>query len=269
MAQRVSQLPGIAAVRGVTRPTGEPLEAASTTHQAGEVGKRLDDASALISGRTDDLNRLASGSDQLADGLGTLRGQITKLMSGVGSLINALQSIQNQFGGNTTFGQMGDADRLIGGMRSLGDTLQAKFGNMANNLDWIDPVVIALDGSPYCDSNPVCSTARDQFRQLQTARNDGTLEKLAGQLQSTGPLSNLSQTVSKLTQSMNSLTGSMGSLGAAGPGGGHSPRWATCSKASIPSPTGADRWPTVCNNWWTRPNGWARTSARRRSFCWQ
>jgi RND superfamily putative drug exporter len=167
----------------------------------------------------------------LADGLKTLRDQITKLMSGVGSLTNALQSIQNQFGGNTTFGQMGDADRLIGGMRSLGDTLQVTFGNMVNNLEWVDPVVIALDGSPYCDSNPVCSAARGQFRQLQTARNDGTLEKLAGQLQSTGPLSNLSQTVSKLTQLMNSLTGSMGSsltgsmgpLGVAGLGGGQSP----------------------------------------------
>ena len=220
MAQRVSQLPDIAAVRGITRPTGEPLEAASTTRQAGEVGKRLNDASVLISDRTDDLNRLASGADQLADGLATLRDQITKLMSGVGSLINALQSIQNQFGGDTTFGQMGDADRLIGGMRALGDTLQVTFGNMANNLEWVDPVVIALDGSPYCDSNPVCSTARDQFRQLQTARNDGTLEKLAGQLQSTGPLSNLSQTVTKLTQLMNSLTGSMGSLGLANPRGG-------------------------------------------------
>ena len=146
----------------------------------------------------------------------TLRDQITKLMSGIGSLISVLQSIQNQFGGDTTFGQMGDADRLIGGMRSLGDTLQATFGNLTNNLEWVDPVVIALDGSPYCDSTPVCVAARDQFRQLQTARNDGTLEKLAGQLQSTGPLSNLSQTVSKLTQLMKSLTGSMGSLGSLG-----------------------------------------------------
>ena len=48
---------------------------------------------------------------------------------------------------------MGDADRLIGGMRALGDTLQVTFGNMANNLEWVDPVVIALDGSPYCHSN--------------------------------------------------------------------------------------------------------------------
>jgi RND superfamily putative drug exporter len=220
MAQRVSQLPGVATVRGITRPAGVPLQAASTTVQAGEVGKRLNDASGLIAGHTDDLNRLASGADQLADGLSTLRDQITKLMSGVGSLVKALASIQKQFGGDKMLGQMGDADRLISGMRALGDTVQVTFGNLANNLEWIDPVVIALDGSPYCDSNPVCSTARDQFHELQTARNDGTVEKLAGQLQSTGPLSNLSQTVSKLTQSLNSLTGSMGGLGLANPGGG-------------------------------------------------
>jgi putative drug exporter of the RND superfamily len=220
MAQRVSQLPGVATVRGITRPAGVPLQAASTTVQAGEVGKRLNDASGLIAGHTDDLNRLASGADQLADGLSTLRDQITKLMSGVGSLVRALASIQKQFGGDKMLGQMGDADRLISGMRALGDTVQVTFGNLANNLEWIDPVVIALDGSPYCDSNPVCSTARDQFHELQTARNDGTVEKLAGQLQSTGPLSNLSQTVSKLTQSLNSLTGSMGGLGLANPGGG-------------------------------------------------
>ena len=218
MAQRISQLPNIASVRGITRPTGVPLEAASTTAQAGEVGKRLNDASVQIRDRDDDLNRLTSGADQLADGLSTLREQITKLMAGVKSLTNALASIQTQFGGNTTFGQMGDADRLISGMRALGDTLQATFGDL-NNLEWVDPVVIALDGSPYCTGNPVCVTARDQFRQLQTARNDGTLKKLADQLQSTGPLSNLSQTVTKLTQSMNSLTGPMGSLGLANPGG--------------------------------------------------
>jgi putative drug exporter of the RND superfamily len=220
MAARVSQLPDIAAVRGVTRPNGAPLEAASTTRQAGEIGKRLGDASALIVGRTDDLNRLASGSDQLADSLATLRDQMSKLFSGLGNLTDALAVIQKQFGGNMTLGQMGDADRLIGGMRMLGDTLQVAFGNMFKNFEWIDPMVIALDGSPYCDSNPACSSARDQFHQLQTARDDGTLEKLAGQLQSTGPLSNLSQTVTKLTQSMNSLAASMGSMGLAGPHGG-------------------------------------------------
>jgi putative drug exporter of the RND superfamily len=220
MAQRISQLPGVATVRGITRPAGVPLEAASTTVQGGEVGRRLNDASVLIADRTDDLDRLASGADQLATSLSSLRDQMSKLMSGVGSVLTALTAIQNQFGGNRSFAQMGDGDRLTGGMRGLGDTVQATFGKMAGNLEWVDPVVIALDGSPYCDSNPVCSDARDQFHALQTARNDGAFDRLAGQLQSTGPQSNLSQTVAKLTQSMTSLTGSMGSPGLANPAAG-------------------------------------------------
>ena len=44
MAQRVSQLPGIEMVRGITRPTGESFEQAKASYQAGEVGSKLDDA---------------------------------------------------------------------------------------------------------------------------------------------------------------------------------------------------------------------------------
>lgn len=219
LAQRVSQIPGIASVRGVTRPAGVPLAAASTTRQAGEVGTRLDDASALIAGRGDDLDRLASGAGQLSDGINRVRDQIVTLLTGLTRLTDGLAAIQNEFGGDLSLGQIGDTERLVSGMRELGDTLQATFGDMARNFAWVDPVVIALDGSPYCDTDPLCSAAREQFRRLQTARNDGTLEKLAAQLQATGPLSNLSRTVTRLTELMSSLGGTMASLGPAGAGG--------------------------------------------------
>jgi RND superfamily putative drug exporter len=75
MAQRISQLPGIAMVRGVTRPTGESLEQARATYQAGEVGNKLNDASKLISDKTSDLNLLTNGANTMADNLGNMRGQ--------------------------------------------------------------------------------------------------------------------------------------------------------------------------------------------------
>lgn len=219
MAQRISQLPDIAAVRGITRPSGKPLKEASTTYQAGEVGSKLDDASGLIRDRSADLDKLASGADQVADGLKTLREQVTKLMSGLTGILSTMQTIQNQFGGATTLGQLGDP-QLVSNMRALGDSMQAIFGDMTKNFAWIDPVVIALDGSPYCTDTPLCVTARDQFHRVQSARDDGSLQKLVDQLQSTGPASTLTQTVTKLSQSMKSLTGSMGSLGLGGAGGG-------------------------------------------------
>ncbi|KRE34873.1 hypothetical protein ASG82_00330 [Mycobacterium sp. Soil538] len=219
MAQRISQLPDIAAVRGITRPSGKPLKEASTTYQAGEVGSKLDDASGLIRDRSADLDKLASGADQVADGLKTLREQVTKLMSGLTGILTTMQTIQNQFGGATTLGQLGDP-QLVSNMRALGDSMQAIFGDMTKNFAWIDSVVIALDGSPYCNDTPLCVSARDQFHRVQAARDDGSLQKLVDQLQSTGPASTLTQTVTKLSQSMKSLTGSMGSLGLGGAGGG-------------------------------------------------
>lgn len=219
MAQRISQLPDIAAVRGITRPSGQPLKEASTTYQAGEVGSKLDDASGLIRDRSADLDKLASGADQVADGLKTLREQVTKLLSGLSGILTTMQTIQNQFGGATTLGQLGDP-QLVSNMRALGDSMQAIFGDMTKIFAWIDPVVIALDGSPYCNDTPLCVTARDQFHRVQAARDDGSLQKLVDQLQSSGPASTLTQTVTKLSQSMKSLTGSMGSLGLGGAGGG-------------------------------------------------
>ncbi len=215
MAQRVSQVPGIAIVRGVTRPTGESLEQARATYQAGEVGSQLGDASTVINGHTGDLNQLASGAGQLATGLGDARGQVNQAIGGVRSLVDALASMQSIFGDNT-LGQIGDAAKLIKVMRELGDTLQVNFGSLTTNFEWVDPVVDALDASPLCNLNPVCDGARTQFHRLQTARDDGTLDKLsalARQLQYAGPMDKLSSTVDNLDSSLQTAVVSLQKLG--------------------------------------------------------
>ena len=101
MAQRISQIPGIAMVRGVTRPTGQSLELASATYQAGEVGKELGAGSDQISDRSGDLNRLASGAGLLADKLGDVRTQVGQAIGGVSTFVDALASVQAMFGGGT------------------------------------------------------------------------------------------------------------------------------------------------------------------------
>jgi putative drug exporter of the RND superfamily len=212
LAQRVSQVPGVAMVRGVTRPTGEPLEQARATYQAGEVGNQLGQASSTINGSSNDLNRLSSGAAQLADGLGSARGQINQALGGVQGLVDSLASIQSQFGGGMTMGSLGDSAKLLKSIRALGDLLQEHFGTLSADFAWIDPVVASLDASPICNANPVCVTAKGQFYRLQAARDDGSLDRLtalAKKLQSSGPLDKLSDTIDGLTSS---LTGAMTSL---------------------------------------------------------
>lgn len=98
MAQRVSQLPNIVAVRGITRPSGQPLDQAKISFQAGEVGGKLEDASTQINDRTSDLDALTSGADQLAAALAQVRDQIRGASGPMANFIATLNQVQQQLG---------------------------------------------------------------------------------------------------------------------------------------------------------------------------
>ena len=178
MAQRVSQLPGIAAVRGITRPTGESLEQARLTFQVGEVGNRLQDVSRKLTDQTGDLDKLSNGAAAMATALSDIRGKVGQAMSTVRSLVDSLTSIQNQFGANTTFKDVTSEANLIVSMRALG-AIGVSLANAGDAYNWVGPVVAALDANPTCDASPSCTDSRAQLQTLATARANGTLDKIA------------------------------------------------------------------------------------------
>lgn len=216
MAQRVSQIPGIAVVRGVTRPTGETLEQVRATHQAGQVGNQLGDASRMINDHTGDLNRLASGANLLADTLGDVSIQVGQAVAGVRSLVDALASVQSTFGAGKKLGEVDVAAKLIINIRTLGNTLQLNFANVMTNFSWVGAVVIALDASILCDTNPTCGEARAQFHKLLTVSEDGTLDNIANlwrQLGSVQSSQTVGATVSGLERTLTAVATSLHSLG--------------------------------------------------------
>jgi len=225
MAQRVSQIPGISSVRGVTRPTGQSLEIARATYQAGQVGKQLGAGADLISDRTGDLNRLASGAGLLADKLGDVRTQVSQMIGGVGSLVDALATVSAMFGGSKTLGEIDTATQLVSNMRTLGNMLQLNFSGAMNNFEWIDAVLAALDTSVVCDNSTMCSTARAQFHRLLTARDDGTLGRIADlfhQLQSAQSSQTVGSMVNGLGKTLQGAVVSLHNLGLDNPGAARS-----------------------------------------------
>jgi RND superfamily putative drug exporter len=216
MARRVSQLPGIAAVRGITRPTGESLEQASVTYQAGEVGTKLGDASTLITGHAGDLNGLTNGANALADNISKLRGGVSQAIPSVRGLVDALTKMQNQFAGGKTFTELDDAAKLLTTMHELGFAVAMDVANVANTFGWVGPVVTALDASPICDADPSCSSSRSQFHWLINARDNGTLDKmadLARQLQSTPDPQTLESTTNGLRDALDTATNALHGMG--------------------------------------------------------
>jgi putative drug exporter of the RND superfamily len=221
MAQRVSQLPGIAVVRGITRPTGESLEQAKTTYQAGEVGNVLRAATTRISDRTPELDRLANGADELAGNLGNVRGEVAQTISTVSGLADAMTYMQNQFGGGKTLKQIDNSIQLVIAMRALGNYIGSYLANAMANFDWVDPVLTALNTSPVCDAAPSCGNARVLVQQLATARNDGAFDRiadLARRLQATQDTQTLDATAQGLGAALNTATNAVRSLGLDRPG---------------------------------------------------
>ncbi|MGO9928892.1 MAG: MMPL family transporter, partial [Mycobacterium sp.] len=164
MVQRVSQVPGVATVRGITRPTGESLEQAKTSWQAGEVGNKLDEGSKQIVDHTGDLDKLAGGANLMAGKLGDVRTQVNQAVSAVSGLVDALGYLQNVFGGNRALGELEGAEKLVSSMRALGDAIGANANFVANNSDWASPVLGALDNSPMCGAEPACVNARTELQ---------------------------------------------------------------------------------------------------------
>ncbi len=218
MAQRVSQLPDIATVRGVTRPTGQPLEQASLSWQAGVIGDKLSDAANRIAGADGDLGALTSGARQLADSLGAVRAQVNQAIAVVTGLANTLAGAENQVGSSKA---LRDIERLAANMRSTGNSMGANVGNLEGMLDTIGPVEAGLNASPACAEDPACRNARDLLQGMVDSRNSGqlaTVADLARQLQSVTGAQDLEGTLQRLHGSVAQALQTLYALGLDNPG---------------------------------------------------
>jgi putative drug exporter of the RND superfamily len=221
MAQRVSQLPGISLVRGITRPTGEVLEQAKTSYQVGEVGSQLGDASTQINNGDSDLSRLSGGAHQLAGVLGDVRTQVIGAVGSVRGLVTALSDMEGKFGGGTTLEQVDKTATLVDNMHALGANLDTNLAQIDDVYQWAAPIVFALNISTACNINPACVASRGDLQAIVTAHDQGTfisLAQLGRQLRDTPSGQPLNEAVRGLSQSLDTATAAARKLGIADAG---------------------------------------------------
>ena len=222
MADRVSQLPNIAVVSGITRPTGNVPEQFRATYQAGAVGTVLANGSTLINDHTGDLNRLAEGAGKLADNLGDVRGQVGLLATSIQGLIDAFSSMKTQYGGDTLVTEVDIAAKLVDHVNSLGNSMGWNFSAVKDMFGWIGPVLAALQGNPVCDADESCSATRGQFQRLVGARDQGDLDAindLIRQLQTFPDRQTLNASIVRLRAAFANVAKVMHSMGMDKPGG--------------------------------------------------
>jgi putative drug exporter of the RND superfamily len=216
MVQRVSQLPDIEMVRGVTRPTGEMLKEARATYQAGEVGSKLNDASNLIADNDPRLDMLSGGAHKLADALNDVRTQFSKAILTVRPLAGALSDMQSKYGGTKTLDQIDQNAKLVANMRSLGRAMGVNLSQITDIYNWAAPVVNALNAGPACSLDPACNSARADLQRIVDAKGNGNLDKIAElgrQLESTEGSETLDEASEGLERSIKNATAAARELG--------------------------------------------------------
>ncbi|WP_084454037.1 MMPL/RND family transporter [Mycobacterium interjectum] len=212
MASRVSQLPGITMVRGLTRPNGEPLEQTKISFQAGEVGNKLSEGSTQIQEHGNDLDRLVNGSNQLADALAQLRDQVNGAVTSLGPAVAALTAMEQLAGGDRTINALDQGASMTGQMKKLGDNLSMSTVNAENIAAWAGPMLVALNNSPDCNADPGCVNSRASLAAMVQANNDGTLNSIkimAHNLQSAGQAQTVGQTLDKVQQTLTQASSAM------------------------------------------------------------
>lgn len=222
MADRVSQLPNVAAVSGITRPTGNVPEQFRATYQAGAIGTLLADGSTLIKDHTNDLNRLVAGAGTLADNLGNVRGQVVQLAASVQELENAFSSAKSQYTGDALVKQVDIAAQLVDHVNAISNSMGWNFSAAKNVFAWIGPVLAALQGNPRCDVDPSCSDTRGAFEQLVGPQNQADLDainELAHRLQEAPDKRALKASTDRVRASLAKLTKVLHSMGLDKPGG--------------------------------------------------
>ncbi|MGZ8748696.1 MAG: MMPL family transporter, partial [Mycobacterium sp.] len=222
MAQRVSQLPNIGLVSGITRPTGVVPQEFRATYQAGIVGDRMAAGSAVISDNNDDLNKLEKGAGTLAASLGDVRSQINRIAPSMQRLIDAFSSMRGQYGGDKLVRDVETAAKLVQSINELGNSMGVNFATVRDMFAWVGPVLAALNGNAICDANPSCSDTRIQFQKLVAARDDGRLDQingLAGELQGFEDRQTLNATVKTLNDALSNFSSAVRSMGLDRPGG--------------------------------------------------
>jgi len=222
MADRISQLPNVAAISGITRPTGNVPEQFRATYQAGAVGTLLQGGSALINDHTSDLNRLQEGAGTLAANLDDVRGQVGRLAASVQELENDFSSTKDQYSGETLVKEVDLTAQLLDHVNSLMNVMGWNFSTAKNMFAWINPVLNALRGNPVCDADESCSDTRGAFEQLVGSRDQEDLDAindLAHQIQDYPDKKQLKATTDRLRGSFAKLTSVLQSMGMDQPGG--------------------------------------------------
>lgn len=214
-AHAVSQVHGVRAVRGVTRPAGEQLRQASLSHQAGTVGDRLAGAShRLATGQrkmdrlSDGASAVSQGADRSASGAATLASGASRAVAAAEKLLDGLRKADHGVGQATDGAAKtrAAARKLADGADELAGALRLAHDQTAVAVAGLGRIHEALRDDPLCTASPTCERSREALGRIYRAQRDRLLPGLA---QAAGGAARIASGNDRLGSGLDQLAGGL------------------------------------------------------------
>jgi RND superfamily putative drug exporter len=146
MAYRISQVPNLAAIRGITRPNGQPPPEATVAYQAGEVGSQLQTAGDSIRDSSANVNSLVAGSQELASNLAGVRDSVNAAVAGAGDVLAVVREAEAALRGTAQDGTLDALDRTVQRLPQTSDTqeiaatVHSLRGELSSTIAALNPI---------------------------------------------------------------------------------------------------------------------------------
>jgi len=195
MANAVAQVPGVAYVRSITRPDGNPIAQSATGYQTNIIGGQLGSAHDQLSAAMPQLQQLASGTRQLDDGAAAAAAQLPALTAGTDQVVSMADGVLDAYttaervvgtltDGSTTVPQaIADLRTGARGLSQVLNQFRASTDRMSGVLGTVSSVfapIISAQPAPACLIDPQCMRARAAYVELNSATGGRAGQALAG-----------------------------------------------------------------------------------------
>ena len=163
MAARVAQLPGVTAVRGITRPDGKPLTESSVSYQAGRVGSGLADAASEIDSRAAEFTPMLDKVDQMVAAITDLREMSEPVFAAAVEASDLLDRAGGFDGLDAGLAEVQGASDQLEAMNGTFDEFANAAMQLADLAKSAEPLINVLNTSSMCDVDPPCVQLRSQL----------------------------------------------------------------------------------------------------------
>jgi len=179
-AATIARLPGVTAVRGITRPSGTPIPQAELSHQLNLVGAKLGTAGDQLSGSGSGVNRLSDGASRLAGGSHRLSSGTQRATDAVDAFLAGLAQEHVGLAGaeSGTHAARRGADALADGAHQLAGALRSAHDQTGVAVHGLGTIYTALSHDSVCTADPICATSRAGLRQIWIGERDKLLPGL-------------------------------------------------------------------------------------------